>query len=190
MGAAEQERVDPRGRRLREDELAGLVALAEERGERVRDDPLDVLAAEAARLDERHHCPETGAAGVVALATFEYPLSWPPHPSPGHGSCNWCPRQPLFAKVVPVAVAICVKLVQPAPWHRSIRYPVTATLSVERRPAQIDLRTGGRRSPNAASAIGACVSALPPETGVFMSAWIFTRRQCPTVHPHFVDHSA
>ena len=35
MGAAEQERVDPGGRRQREDELAGRVALAEQRRERL-----------------------------------------------------------------------------------------------------------------------------------------------------------
>ena len=32
---------------------------------------------------------------------------------------------------VPVGVAICAKLVQPAPWQRSSRYAVTPTLSVD-----------------------------------------------------------
>src|SRR2546425_9436030 len=33
--------------------------------------------------------------------------------------------------IVPVTVVICVKLVQPAFWQRSTRYPVTPTLSVD-----------------------------------------------------------
>ena len=32
---------------------------------------------------------------------------------------------------VPMGVAICAKVVQPLPWQRSTRYPVTPTLSVE-----------------------------------------------------------
>jgi hypothetical protein len=33
--------------------------------------------------------------------------------------------------VVPLGVAICVKLEHPAPWQRSSKYPVTPTLSVD-----------------------------------------------------------
>ena len=55
--------------------------------------------------------------------------------------CNHCPyvqaiRDRLVADMKDVqktgvgVVAICAKLVQPAPWHRSIRYPVTPTLSL------------------------------------------------------------
>ena len=38
---------------------------------------------------------------------------------------------PESLKLVPLGVAICAKLEQPAPWHRSTLYPATPTLSVE-----------------------------------------------------------
>jgi hypothetical protein len=38
---------------------------------------------------------------------------------------------PESLKLVPLGVAICAKLEQAAPWHRSTLYPVTPTLSVE-----------------------------------------------------------
>ena len=40
-------------------------------------------------------------------------------------------ESPVSLKVVPVGVPTCAKLVQPDPWHRSTRYPVTPTLSVD-----------------------------------------------------------
>jgi hypothetical protein len=54
VGAAQQERVDPRRRRQGEDELAGLVTRPEQRRERVPDDPFDVRAGQLPGLDERH----------------------------------------------------------------------------------------------------------------------------------------
>jgi hypothetical protein len=61
-------------------------------------------------------------------------------------------------KAGPAGVAICAKLLQPAPSHRSTTYPVTATLSVE--AAQLKLicvllATTGTGVPGA---VGACVS--------------------------------
>ncbi len=57
-----------------------------------------------------------------------------------------------------VGVAICAKLLQPAPWHRSTRYPVTATLSLDAaqlRSICVLLITAGTGVPGA---VGACVS--------------------------------
>ncbi len=60
---------------------------------------------------------------------------------------------------MPVGAAIWVKFEQPLPWQRSIRYPVTATLSVD----AVQLRSMRPVSTPAAlrvaGAVGACVSA-------------------------------
>ena len=52
--AAEEQRVDPRRRRQREDELTARVALAEQRRQGVPDGGLDLGPGEQARLDHRH----------------------------------------------------------------------------------------------------------------------------------------
>ncbi len=92
----------------------------------------DVEAAVAVRFVGAVGGVVSPAAGVVALAVFEYPLLFP--------AASFARTRyeyeveavsPVSLNVVVVGVAICAKLAQAAPEHRSTLYPVTPTLSVE-----------------------------------------------------------
>ena len=92
--------------------------------------------------------------------------------SRARGSCSsWSARAPVSLKVVPVpvGVAIWAKFEQPAPWQRSMWYPVTPTLSV----AALQLRSiaaAARPRSRSASPVrsAACVSGAAGVVAVAM----------------------
>src|SRR5687768_14422341 len=104
-----------------------------------------------------------GAGCVVAVAVFEY--------GPGLPAASIARTRyeklvdagsPESVNVVPVPAGAptCANDEQPAPWHRSIRYPVTATLSVAGVQFRAICPAAGVDAVRAPGAVGACVSPL------------------------------
>src|SRR2546425_13121288 len=77
--------------------------------------------------------------------------------------------------IVPVTVVICVKLVQPAFWQRSTRYPVTPTLSVDAVQARLIWLADAAVAVRLDGAVGGVVSGTSA-IGVVMAsltwAWL------------------
>jgi hypothetical protein len=70
--------------------------------------------------------------------------------------------RPVSVYEVPATDATCVKALQPAPWHRSTRYPVTPTLSVDAVHATLIWLLPLAAAVRFVGAVGGCVSAVPP----------------------------
>jgi hypothetical protein len=101
-----------------------------------------------------------GAAGVVALAVFEYALLFP--------AASFARTRyeyeveavnPVSLNVVAVGVAICAKFTHAAPEHRSTLYPVTPTLSVEAVHAKLICEVEATVAVRFVGAVGGVVSA-------------------------------
>jgi hypothetical protein len=68
----------------------------------------------------------------------------------------------VLLNVVPDGVATWLKLEHPDPWHRSTRYPVTPTLSVDAVQLKLIWLLLTTVAAGLVGAVGACVSAVPP----------------------------
>ena len=69
---------------------------------------------------------------------------------------------PLSANVVPLGVPTCAKLLHPAPWQRSTRYPVTPTLSVDAVQLRLIALLAAAVAASPVGAVGGVVSGAPP----------------------------
>jgi hypothetical protein len=106
----------------------------------------------------------SAAAGVAVEKTFEYALLFPAA-STARTLYEYevDADNPLSLKDAPVGVAICAKLAQLAPEHRSTLYPATPTLSVE--PVQERLICAAKVAVDVkfAGAVGGVVSGVGVE---------------------------
>src|SRR5213594_4377189 len=71
--------------------------------------------------------------------------------------------RPVSPYVVPATVVTWAKPVHPLPWHRSTKYPVTPTLSVEAVHARLIWLLLAAVAVRLDGAVGGLVSDVPPE---------------------------
>jgi hypothetical protein len=119
----------------------------------------EVEAAVAARLVGAVGGVMSGAAGVVAVAVFEYALLFPAASSARtRYEYEVEAANPVSLNVVLDGVAICAKFAQATPEQRSTLYPATPTLSVEAVHDKLICEAASAAAARFAGAVGGVVS--------------------------------